>query len=68
MKQPLKSTTHCAAVKQSCGREALNVTLEKDDIDGTTPMLWELFILVTAAVTLVLQFKKNKTMLQQLPV
>lgn len=41
----------CAALKQSCGGEALKVTLEKDDIDGTTPMLGELFILVAAAVT-----------------
>lgn len=27
----------CTAVKQSCGDGALNMTLEKDDIDGTTP-------------------------------
>lgn len=35
----MKSTNHCTALKQSCGSEALNVTLEKDDIDGNTPML-----------------------------
>lgn len=38
-------------MEQSCSGEALNVTLEKDDIDGKTPMLsgQEIVCLVTAA-------------------
>lgn len=57
---------HCTAVNQSCGSEALNVTLEKndtDDIDGNTPMLRGQGIVYVgrSCCDIIFQWKNNVT-------